>query len=83
MDATNRARACAQLMRDLREDFHCLKVDLQEAIDGIDDYFTANATAINNAIPATARAALTTSQKAVLVGYVALRRAGKLKAEED
>ena len=51
-------------------------VDIKAAIDALDDFLTSNETAINNAIPQPARGALTTTQKAMLVAYVAMRRAG-------
>lgn len=83
MDSTNRIRTRNQFMREVRENYGLTKADLLAAVDGLDDYFDTNATAINTAIPQPARGALTTQQKALLVAYIALRRAGKLKAEED
>lgn len=83
MNETDRSRTAAQFMRDVREDFGITKTQLKATIDALDDYLTANATAINQAIPAGPRAALSTAQKASIMGYVAFRRAGKLKAEED
>jgi len=52
------------------------KADLQAAVNALDDFLNTNATAINNAIPATARAALSTAQKAALLNYVIFRRWG-------
>lgn len=83
MNTTERARTCAQFMRDNREDFGCLKTDMQAAVNSLDDFLTNNAAAINTAIPQPARGAMTTAQKLTLIAYVALRRAGKLKAKED
>jgi hypothetical protein len=51
-----------------------LKADLRAAINAIDDWVVANATAFNTAIPQPARGALTTGQKARLLSFVALRR---------
>lgn len=79
----DRQRTVSQYMRDVRENFGITKADLRSALNGLDDFFDANATAINNAIPQPARGALSTTQKAILVGYVAFRRAGKLVTEED
>ena len=83
MTDTERARTLAQFMRDIREDFALTKPQLRAALDAIDDYFNTNAAAINSAIPQPARANLSAAQKATLIGYVAFRRAGRLKAEED
>lgn len=83
MNTTERARTCAQFMRDVKEDFGTTKPNVQAAIDALDDFLTNNATAINNAIPAAARATMTAAQKLTMVGYVAMRRAGKLHAQED
>ncbi len=83
LSAQERKRTLAQLMREVREDFGCSKADLQAAVDGIDDFFNSNATSINLAFPATSRASLSAAQKATVVGYVAFRRAGRLRAEED
>jgi hypothetical protein len=52
------------------------KAQLRAAVDALDDFLNTNATAINNAIPAAARTALSTSQKAALLNYVVLRRWG-------
>ena len=50
------------------------KADLRAAINALDAFMEANATAINNAIPAAARSALTIKQKAMLLMYVITRR---------
>ena len=83
MISGERAITTAQFMRDIRENFGCSKVDVRAAVDALDDYFTSNATAINTAIPQPARGAMTTAQKLNLIAYVAMRRSGRLKAEED
>lgn len=83
MTDTDRARTVAQFMRDIRQDLGINKTQLRAALNALDDYFDVNAAAINTAFPVAARNALSTSQKAILVGYVAFRRAGRLRAEED
>jgi hypothetical protein len=50
------------------------KADLRAAINALDAFMDANAAAINNAIPAAARSALTIKQKAMLLMYVITRR---------
>lgn len=69
-------RTLAQLLSGSNQPWPLTRADTQAAINGIDDYFDANAAAINQAFPAGARAALTVAQKAAIVGYVALKRAG-------
>ena len=51
-----------------------LKADRRAAVNGLDDYFNTNATALNNAIPQPARANLTSAQKARLAQLVLQRR---------
>lgn len=50
------------------------KADLRAAVNALDDFLTANAAAINSAIPQPARAQLTTAQKALLLNYVVTKR---------
>lgn len=59
------------------------KPELKTAVDAVDDWCDANATSFNTAIPQPARSALNSSQKAMLLAYVALRRAGQLRIDED
>lgn len=59
------------------------KTDLRAAVDATDDWIDANSAAFNTALPATARTALTQQQKTLLFCYVALRRAGLLRAEGE
>lgn len=66
-----------EFMRDLsatREPIAVTKGDLRAAFDAIDDYFEANAAAINAAIPQPARGALTKQQKARLAMLVIRQR---------
>jgi hypothetical protein len=57
-----------------RDDLPLLKADLRAAVDAIDGWVDANATAYNTAIPQPARGALTTKQKAELLLDVVSRR---------
>lgn len=52
----------------------CLKADVRAAINGLDQYISDNAAAINQAIPQPARGALTASQKALLLKAVITKR---------
>lgn len=59
------------------------KADLRAAVDATDQWIDDNASAFNTALPLAARTNLTAAQKTFLFCYVALRRAGRLRAEED
>lgn len=87
LDATNRARVLAQAMRTLPVALRpwpaVSKPDLAAALAATDDWIDANQAAFNAALPQPARGALSTAQKTFLFCYVAMRRAGLLRAEED
>jgi hypothetical protein len=87
LDAVARARVLAQAMRALPEALRpwpaVTKPDLAAAIAATDDWIENNQAAFNTALPQPARGALTTAQKTFLFCYVATRRAGLLRAEED
>jgi hypothetical protein len=59
------------------------KPDLRAAVDAADSWIDSNASAFNTALPQPARAQLTAQQKTLLLCWVAMRRAGLLRAEED
>lgn len=59
------------------------KPDILAAVNALDDWLEANVTTINAAIPQPARAALSPGQKYELLGYILMRRSGKLRAEGD
>lgn len=80
---TDRLRTLAHFMRQQFGTIAISKAQLAAAVNAIDDFLETSATAINNAFPAAAKAGLTVSQKAIVVGYVANRRAGLLIAAED
>lgn len=55
----------------VRETFNGVtKADLKAAVNALDDFLVANATAINTAIPQPARASLTAAQKARMLMWV-------------
>jgi hypothetical protein len=83
MDATNRLRTWAQLMRNLPGNLAVTKQDLRAAVDATDDWIEANQTSFNTALPQPFRGSATLAQKTFLFCYVAMRRAGLLRAEED
>ena len=59
------------------------KADLRAAVNAVDDWVSTNAAAFNSALPLPARTSLTQQQKTLLFCWVALRRAGILKVDED
>lgn len=59
------------------------KVDLRAAVDATDQWIEDNAAAYNAALSQPARGVLTTDQKTLLFCFVALRRAGLLRAEGE
>lgn len=85
LDSINRARITAQVMRaaGLGPLAGMTKTDLRAAVDATDTWIDNNAAAYNTALPLTARTQLTATQKTILFCFVAMRRAGLLRAEED
>jgi len=64
----------AQDMSGTRTAVSIVKADLRAAVNAIDDWVEANASAFNTTIPQPARGALTTQQKAKRLWYVVQRR---------
>lgn len=79
----DRNRVYRYFMRQQLGNTDFTKAQLQAAVNAIDDFLEANAATLNNAFPAAFRTAATTAQKAAVVGFVAMRRAGLLSVEED
>lgn len=86
LDSIARARVCAHAMRP-QAGFGAFasltKTDLRAAVNATDQWIDDNASSFNTAIPQPARGQLTTTQKTILFCFVAMRRAGLLRAEED
>lgn len=59
------------------------KVDARAAVDATDQWVDANAASYNAALPQPFRGQASATQKTLLLCYVAMRRAGILKVEED
>lgn len=53
------------------------KADIKDAISAVDTWTTDNAASYNTALPQPFKGAASASMKALLLAYVALRRAGK------
>ena len=79
----DRFRAMAQLMRDSASPSGVSKPELRAALNATDDWIEANQGSFNTALPNPYRTAATLEHKTLLFCYVAMRRAGILKAEED
>lgn len=75
LDATNRFRVLARLMRDLGWPGFS-KPDLVAAVAAVDDWAEANAASYNSALPQPFRGTATAAQKAILLAYVCMRKAG-------
>lgn len=77
MTEPDRITTWAELMRAISADGEPVainKAELKAAVDAIDDFFDANAATLNNALPAAAKAGLTTEQKARLLMAVISHR---------
>jgi hypothetical protein len=83
LDETNRARVAAQWMRGNTESCAFTKAQLRAAVDATDTWIDANQASFNTALPAAFRNNANLQQKTLLFCYVAMRRAGILRAEED
>lgn len=84
LDATNRTRVGNEFMRRLTETLTgVVKADLRAAVDATDSWIDSNQSSFNTALPAAFRNNATLTQKTLLFCYVAMRRAGILRAEED
>lgn len=84
MDATNRLRTFAQAMREWPGSLTGItKPDLKAAVDATDDWIESNQTSFNTALPQPFRSNATLLQKTFLFCFVAMRRASRLRAEED
>ena len=81
-----RRRTWAHLMRVWDRNLGAIpvnKTDLRAALDATDTWIDANQAAFNSALPQPFRGAATTAQKTLLFCYVAMRRAGLLRTQED
>lgn len=87
LDTAGRGRVLAQAMRALPAPLRpwpaITKADLAAAVAATDDWVDAQQSSFNQALPQPARSQLSLGQKTFLLCYVAMRRAGLLRAEED
>lgn len=84
LTTVNRIKVALQWVREYQGEFPAVtKPDILAAVNAMDDWLDANVTSLNAAIPQPARAAMSVAQKTELLGYILMRRAGKLRAEDD
>lgn len=79
----DRERVWRYFMRHNTDPAAFTKADLRAAINACDAWIEANASAFNLALPQPFRGAATADQKTLLLCWVAMRRAGLLRVEED
>lgn len=79
----DRARTMAGLMRDAAAGGTVTKPDLRAALDATDAWIDSNQASFNTALPQPYRNQATLAEKTLLFCYVAMRRAGRLRVEED
>lgn len=79
----DRSRIWSFFMRNNTENCSFTKTDLRAAIDATDSWIDQSASSFNSALPAAFRTGASLMQKTVLFCYVAMRRANKLRVEED
>lgn len=79
----DRNRVWRWFMRRNTEPCNYTKADLRAAIDACDTWVDTNATSFNQALPQPFRGQATPAQKTMLLCFVAMRRAGILRVEED
>jgi hypothetical protein len=79
----DRDRIWRFFMRRNKEVCNFTKADLLAAVNATDQWIDDNAGAFNTALPVAFRTNASLTQKTLLFCYVAMRRAGILKVEED
>lgn len=79
----DRNRVWRWFMRHNTESCSFTKDQLRSAVDAADTWVDSNASSFNTALPAAFRTGATLAQKTLLLCFVAMRRAGKLRVEED
>jgi len=82
-----RAKVTAHLIRKAREvlgqDFDFTKVNLRDAINATDSWIEDNQGSFNTALPNPFKTNATLELKTLVFCYVAMRRSGLLRTEDD
>ena len=80
----DRRRIWAHIMRQRGEvPPTIVKPELRAAVNAVDAWVDGNTASFNAALPEPFRSAATPEQKAMMLMFVVMRRAGKLRTEED
>lgn len=79
----DRERIWRWFMRRNTENCGFTKDQLKAAVDATDTWIDSNAASFNSALPAPFRTGASLTQKTLLFCFVAMRRAGLLRVEED
>lgn len=79
----DRERIWRWFMRRNTESCNFTKADMRAAVDACDTWVDNNISALNTALPVAFRNNASITQKAFLLCYVTMRRAGILRVEED
>ena len=74
LSAEDRAAVTALFMQQALGPLTLLKGDIQAAVNGLDDWYNANAAAANAALPQPARTALNLTDKALLSNLIVTQR---------
>lgn len=82
LDTASRYKILGQIIRDFGW-AGFTKVDIQAVINAVDDWADANSVSYNNALPLNFKTNATAAQKALILAYVCMRRAGVLKVEGE
>ncbi len=79
----DRERTWRWFMRRNTDPCNFTKADLRAALDACDTWVDSNAASFNTALPQPFRGQATAQQKTLLLCFVAMRRPGILRVEED
>ena len=79
----DRDRVWRWFMRQTPDPCPVNKTDLRAAVNAVDAWIESNSAAFNTALPQPFRGAATANQKTLILCWVAMRRAGLLRVEED
>lgn len=69
-----RAEVTAAFMQQAAGPLTILKADIRAAVNGLDDWYDANAVAANQALPQPARGALSLEDKALMSNLIVTKR---------
>lgn len=74
LSTADREAVAAEFMQQAGGPHTILKADIQAAVNGLDDWYNANAAAANQALPQPARGAMSVTDKALLSNLIVNKR---------